>query len=77
MQLLEEHASSIFTKVRFHQAKDEIQHAVKNMILERKKLLNYDVCLVTKYMRKDPKHKVLYSHDGDDVICDCYWYETK
>ena len=70
MQLLEEHASSIFTRERFHRVKDEIQRADKYIILEQTKLPNYDVCLVKKYMHKDPKRKVFYSHDGDDVRCD-------
>lgn len=77
MQLFEEEASSIFAGEIFHRVKGEILRADKYIILEWTKLPNYYVCLMTKYMRKDPKRKVLYSHDGDDVRCDCYWYETK
>lgn len=77
MELLEEQACSIFTREIFHRVRAQILRADKYIVLERTELPNYDVCVVTKYMRNDSKRKVLYSHDGDDVRCECYWYETK
>ncbi|XP_030483194.2 protein FAR1-RELATED SEQUENCE 9-like [Cannabis sativa] len=37
---------------------------------------NYTICSVAKYRHESRKRTVLYSDDGEDVRCDCYWFET-
>ena len=39
--------------------KAEIRRADKYILLKLKKLQGYDVCMISKNMRKDPKRKIL------------------
>ncbi|KAF4403423.1 hypothetical protein G4B88_008069 [Cannabis sativa] len=77
MESVEDEVASIFTREIFTRIRDEIKRSEKYVFEKAGTRTNYTICSVAKYRHESGKRTVLYSDDGEDVRCDCYWFETK
>ncbi|KAM6547356.1 hypothetical protein CsatB_019032 [Cannabis sativa] len=76
MESVEDEVASIFTREIFTRIRDEIKRSDKYVFEKAGTRTNYTICSVAKYRHESRKRTVLYSDDGEDVRCDCYWFET-